>query len=156
MGSAIAAELGTMAVSEQTDTLRVLRSDPLDYLVTPRVLACCVSLPILSCVAFTVGLAASAFLADCVYGVAPNVIMESAVKALVPWDIAAMALKAGAFAFGIAIISCGWGSTTSGGAKGVGESTTAAVVISLVFIFVADFLLSLLFFHGTGDALKRL
>ena len=156
VGSAIAAELGTMAVSEQTDTLRVLRTDPLDYLVTPRVLACMVSLPILCCVAFTVGLAASAFLADLVYGVAPNVIMESAVKALMPWDITAMLLKAAAFAFTISVISCGWGSTTSGGAKGVGESTTAAVVISLVSIFITDFVLSMLFFQGTGDALRRL
>lgn len=53
-------------------------------------------------------------------------------------------------------ISCAWGFTTSGGAKGVGESTTSAVVISLVMIFVADFVLSFLFFQGQGDALKQL
>jgi ABC-type transporter Mla maintaining outer membrane lipid asymmetry permease subunit MlaE len=56
----------------------------------------------------------------------------------------------------ISVISCGWGSTTTGGAKGVGESTTAAVVIALVGIFVADFFLSLAMFQGTGDALTRL
>lgn len=53
-------------------------------------------------------------------------------------------------------ISCAWGFTTTGGAKGVGESTTSAVVISLVMIFVADFVLSFLFFQGQGDALKQL
>lgn len=53
-------------------------------------------------------------------------------------------------------ISCAWGFTTSGGAKGVGESTTSAVVISLVTIFIADFCLSFLFFQGQGDALKQL
>lgn len=53
-------------------------------------------------------------------------------------------------------ISCAWGFTTSGGAKGVGESTTSAVVISLVMIFVADFVLSFLFFQGQGNALKQL
>jgi ABC-type transporter Mla maintaining outer membrane lipid asymmetry permease subunit MlaE len=53
-------------------------------------------------------------------------------------------------------ISCAWGFTTTGGAKGVGESTTSAVVISLVTIFVADFLLSFAFFQGQGDALKQL
>jgi hypothetical protein len=53
-------------------------------------------------------------------------------------------------------ISCAWGFTTTGGAKGVGESTTSAVVISLVTIFVADFFLSFLFFQGQGDALKQL
>ena len=53
-------------------------------------------------------------------------------------------------------VSCSWGFTTSGGAKGVGDSTTSAVVISLVLIFVADFFLSFLFFQGQGDALKQL
>jgi ABC-type transporter Mla maintaining outer membrane lipid asymmetry permease subunit MlaE len=53
-------------------------------------------------------------------------------------------------------VSCSWGYTTSGGAKGVGESTTSAVVISLVLIFIFDFLLSFLFFQGQGDALKQL
>ena len=53
-------------------------------------------------------------------------------------------------------MSCSWGYTTSGGAKGVGDSTTSAVVISLVCIFIADFFLSFLFFQGQGDALKQL
>lgn len=154
-GSAIAAELGTMAVSEQTDTLRVLRSDPVDYLVVPRVLACTLTAPLLSLLAFTVGLAASVLLADVGYGVPPNVILESAAKALVPWDIIGMLIKSAVFGFVVAAVACGWGTTTTGGAKGVGESTTAAVVLSLVAIFVADFFLSLLFFQGTGDALRR-
>jgi len=61
------------------------------------------------------------------------------------------------FRFGtiISVISCSWGFTTTGGAKGVGESTTSAVVISLVLIFIADFGLSFLFFQGQGDALKQ-
>lgn len=54
----------------------------------------------------------------------------------------------------VAAVSCAWGYTTTGGAKGVGESTTSAVVISLVLIFVFDFALSLLFFSGTGDSLR--
>jgi len=154
-GSAIAAELGTMAVSEQTESLRVLRTDPVDYLVVPRVLACAIAAPLLSLLAFTVSLAAAVMLADVGYGVPPNVILESACKALVPWDVLGMGIKSTAFGFLIATIACGWGSTTTGGAKGVGESTTSAVVLSLVSIFVADFFLSLLFFQGTGDALKR-
>jgi ABC-type transporter Mla maintaining outer membrane lipid asymmetry permease subunit MlaE len=60
-----------------------------------------------------------------------------------------------AIGFVVSVVACGWGSTTMGGAKGVGESTTSAVVISLVGIFIADFFLSLMFFQGTGDALKR-
>ncbi|CAM6127792.1 unnamed protein product [Calypogeia fissa] len=154
VGSAFAAELGTMQVSEQTDTLRVLRTDPVDYLVTPRVIACCISLPILTIICFTVGMAASVLLADSVYGVSSNIILESAARALQPWDLISTSIKATVFGGIISIISCAWGVTTSGGAKGVGESTTSAVVISLVCIFIADFILSWLFFQGAGDALK--
>ncbi|KAF7010520.1 hypothetical protein CFC21_024923, partial [Triticum aestivum] len=129
VGSAFAAELGTMQVSEQTDTLRVLGSQPIDYLVVPRVLACVLALPVLTLISFALGLASSAFLADAVFGV---------------------------FGAIIAVVSCAWGVTTHGGAKGVGESTTSAVVISLVGIFIADFALSCLFFQaGAGDSLKH-
>ena len=124
--------------------------------ITPRVLAGMLTLPVLSMVSFTVGMASSVLLADLVYGVMPNIILESAAKALVPWDFVGMCLKSTVFGGIISVISCGWGSTTTGGAKGVGESTTAAVVIALVGIFVADFFLSLAMFQGTGDALTRL
>ncbi|KQJ83957.1 hypothetical protein BRADI_5g17820v3 [Brachypodium distachyon] len=128
VGSAFAAELGTMQVSEQTDTLRVLGAQPIDYLVVPRVLACVLALPVLTLISFALGLASSAFLADAIFGV---------------------------FGAIIAVVSCAWGVTTHGGAKGVGESTTSAVVISLVGIFIADFALSCLFFQGAGDSLKH-
>ena len=65
-----------------------------------------------------------------------------------------MLVKSAVFGGIIAAVSCGWGMTTQGGAKGVGESTTSAVVISLVLIFIADFALSWCFFQGPGDALK--
>lgn len=154
VGSSFAAELGTMQVSEQTDTLRVLRTDPVDYLVTPRVLACCLSLPVLTLLCFTVGMAASVLLADAVYSVSSNIILDSAARALQPWDLLSMMVKSIAFGGIIAGVSCAWGTTTAGGAKGVGESTTSAVVISLVCVFIADFALSWCFFQGAGDALK--
>ena len=69
-------------VSEQTDTLRVLGTDPVDYLVTPRVIACCLALPILTLLCFTVGMAASVLLADAVYNVSSNIILDSAARAL--------------------------------------------------------------------------
>eukprot|EP00250_Pteridium_aquilinum_P034362 c7483_g1_i1 orf=154-1248(+) len=156
VGSAFAAELGTMQVSEQTDTLRVLRTDPVDYLVTPRVIACCVALPILTLISFTVGMAASVLLADSVYNVSANIILDSAKKALHPWDFISTMIKSTVFGGIISVVSCAWGVTTLGGAKGVGESTTSAVVISLVWVFIADFLLSWIFFQGAGDALKRM
>ncbi|RZB45002.1 protein TRIGALACTOSYLDIACYLGLYCEROL 1, chloroplastic-like isoform X1 [Glycine soja] len=155
IGSAFAAELGTMQVSEQTDTLRVLGSDPVDYLVTPRVLATCIALPLLTLLCFTLGMASSALLADGVYGLSINIIMDSAQRALRSWDIISAMIKSQVFGAIISIVSCAWGVTTLGGAKGVGESTTSAVVISLVGIFIADFALSYVFFQGAGDQLKN-
>ncbi|KAF5950546.1 hypothetical protein HYC85_012539 [Camellia sinensis] len=155
IGSAFAAELGTMQVSEQTDTLRVLGSDPVDYLVTPRVIASCVALPILTLMCFTVGMASSALLADSVYGVGINIILDSAQRALRSWDLISAMIKSQVFGAIISVVSCAWGVTTLGGAKGVGESTTSAVVLSLVGIFIADFALSCCFFQGAGDSLKN-
>lgn len=156
IGSAFAAELGTMQVSEQTDTLRVLGADPVDYLVTPRVIASFIALPLLTLMCFTVGMASSALLADGVYGISINIILDSAHRALRSWDIVSAMIKSQVFGAIISIVSCSWGVTTLGGAKGVGESTTSAVVISLVGIFVADFALSCIFFQGAGDSLKHL
>jgi ABC transport permease subunit len=156
VGSAFAAELGTMQVSEQTDSLRVLGTDPVDYLISPRVLACMIAAPILNLMCFAAGLAASAGLADTVYNVSANVILDSAYRAITTWDIVTSMMKSWVFGIIISVVSCSWGYTTTGGAKGVGESTTSAVVISLVLIFIADFFLSFLFFQGQGDALKQL
>ncbi|XP_021597345.1 protein TRIGALACTOSYLDIACYLGLYCEROL 1, chloroplastic isoform X2 [Manihot esculenta] len=155
IGSAFAAELGTMQVSEQTDTLRVLGANPVDYLVTPRVIACCLALPFLTLMCFTVSMASSALLADGVFGVSINMIFYSARKVLGSWDLISAMIKSQVFGAIISIVSCAWGVTTSGGAKGVGESTTSAVVISLVGIFIADFVLSYCFFQGVGDSLKN-
>ncbi|KAG8084692.1 hypothetical protein GUJ93_ZPchr0010g8938 [Zizania palustris] len=154
VGSAFAAELGTMQVSEQTDTLRVLGAQPVDYLVVPRVLACVLALPVLTLMSFVLGLASSAFLADSIFGVSTSIILESARRALRPWDLISSLLKSQVFGAIISVVSCAWGVTTHGGAKGVAESTTSAVVISLVGIFIADFALSCLFFQGAGDSLK--
>ncbi|KAL3644951.1 Protein TRIGALACTOSYLDIACYLGLYCEROL 1, chloroplastic [Castilleja foliolosa] len=155
IGSAFAAELGTMQVSEQTDTLRVLGTNPVDYLVTPRVIASCIALPILTLMCFTVGMASSALLADGVYGISINIILDSARRALNSWDIISAMIKSMVFGVIISVVSCAWGVTTLGGAKGVGESTTSAVVVSLVGVFIADFALSCCFFQGAGDSLKN-
>ncbi|CAI0432729.1 unnamed protein product, partial [Linum tenue] len=139
-----------------SDTLRVLGANPIDYLVTPRVIASCITLPFLTLMCFTVGMASSALLADAVYGVSINIIMDSAHRALRSWDLISAMIKSMCFGGIISTMNCAWGINTIGGAKGMGESTTSAVVISLVGIFVADFLLSSCFFQGAGDSLKRL
>ena len=86
-----------------------------------------------------------------VYDVVPNVILDSASKALQKSDIFALILKSVVFGAIISSVSCSWGMTTQGGAKGVGESTTSAVVISLVAIFIADFFLSFAIFQGASS-----
>lgn len=156
VGSAFAAELGAMQVSEQADQLRVLGADPVDYLIAPRVLACSMASPILSAACFAASMAASCLLADSRYAIPPAVLLDSASRALAASDVLGMGLKSAVFGFLVALVSCAWGSTTSEGARGVGESTTAAVVLSLVAIFLSDFLLSLALFAGPGDALAQL
>lgn len=107
VGSAFAAELGTMQVSEQTDSLRVLGSDPLDYLVTPRVVACMVAVPILNLLCFCMGLAASVLIAEAVYSVSANVILDSAMRSVAAWDIVTSMLKC--WVFGTIIATVGGG-----------------------------------------------
>ena len=119
VGSAFAAELGTMAVSEQTDSLRVLGSDPLDYLVTPRVLACMVAGPVLNVLCFLMGMAASTLLAEVVYDVSANVILDSAARAVMPWDVVTRRAGCGR--------GVGAGSVGSGGGRERGVWVRAGV-----------------------------
>ncbi len=154
VGSAFAAEIGTMRVSEQIDALYVLKTDPIDYLVIPRLIACCVMLPILTLMSIGTGLAGGWLIATSIYNLPSKVFIESCQTFLDPWDIASAPIKGLCFGAMIAIIGCNWGLTTTGGAKGVGESTTAAVVTSLLAIFISNFFLSWVMFQGTGNAVK--
>ncbi|MEL6814805.1 MAG: MlaE family lipid ABC transporter permease subunit [Cyanobacteria bacterium J06598_3] len=155
VGSAFAAEIGTMRVTEQIDALQMLRSDPIDYLVIPRVIACALMLPILSVLAFLTGMIGGWLVAIYIYGIPSTVFINSAQNFLTLWDLASAPIKAVIFGILIAVIGSSWGLTTTGGAKGVGQSTTTAVVTSLLAIFIANFFLSWLMFQGTGSALAN-
>lgn len=146
VGSGFAAELGTMQVTEQIDALYMLRTDPIDYLVIPRVLACSLMTPILAILSFLMGMAGGLVLADALYGISHTVFINSARSFLTPRDLICGVIKAAVFGYLIAIIGSNWGLTTTGGAKGVGQSTTTAVVTSLLAIFISNFLLSWLMF----------
>jgi len=150
VGSAFAAEIGEMQVTEQIDALYMLRTNPVDYLVVPRVIACCVMLPILTIFSVAVGILGGLFVAVYFYKLEPSVFLESVRTFLGPWDLVTVAIKSFIFGLIIALVGCGWGLTTAGGGKGVGQAATAAVVTSWVFIFMADFFLSLLMFHELG------
>lgn len=155
VGSAFAAEIGTMRVTEQIDALLMLKTDPIDYLVIPRVLACCIMLPILTLLSLVTGMAGGLFIAKNLYNLSDIQFLDSARNFLGVWDILSAMLKALCFGLLVAVIGCNWGLTTSGGAKGVGQSTTTAVVTALLIIFIANFFLSWLMFQGTGGALLQ-
>jgi phospholipid/cholesterol/gamma-HCH transport system permease protein len=152
VGSAFAAEIGTMRVTEQIDALYMLKTDPIDYLVIPRVIACCLMLPILTILAIILGMGGGVIIAESLYGISQEVFLDSARSFLKIWDLVSAAIKAVVFGGLIAIIGCSWGLTTTGGAKGVGQSTTTAVVTALLAIFITNFFLSWIMFQGTGSA----
>lgn len=151
VGSAFAAEIGTMRVTEQIDALYMLNTNPIQYLVIPRLIACCVMVPALTVLALITGLVGGLAIADGVYHIAPQVFLDSIKTFAGLWDVIAGPIKGIIFGGLIAIIGCNWGLTTKGGAKGVGESTTAAVVTSLLAIFVSNFFLSWIMFQGSGS-----
>ncbi len=154
VGSAFAAEIGTMRVTEQIDALLMLKTDPIDYLVIPRVVACCLMLPILTLLSLVTGMIGGLIIATQVYNLSDTVFIDSARNFLRLWDIVSAMIKASCFGVFIAVIGCNWGLTTTGGAKGVGQSTTTAVVTALLIIFVSNFFLSWLMFQGTGNAIS--
>lgn len=152
VGSAFAAEIGTMKVTEQIDALQILKTDPIDYLVIPRVVACALMLPVLSLLSFITGMAGGLLIATSLYGISQTVFLDSAKNFLTIWDLTSSLIKAFVFGLLIAVIGSSWGLTTTGGAKGVGQSTTTAVVTALLAIFISNFFLSWLMFQGTGSA----
>ncbi len=155
VGSAFAAEMGTMRVTEQIDALEVLRSDPIDYLVIPRVIACTIMVPVLTIIADVTGIAGGLLIVTQLYGLSPTLYLDSAQRLLSSWDLTSGLIKSACFGALIALIGSNWGLTTTGGARGVGRSTTQAVVTALLTIFIVNFILSSLMFQGTGQALQK-
>ncbi|PMB20360.1 MlaE family lipid ABC transporter permease subunit [Fischerella thermalis] len=155
VGSAFAAEIGTMRVTEQIDALLMLKTDPVDYLVIPRLLACLLMMPILTLLSLVTGMLGGLIIATNIYNLSDTQFLDSARNFLGTWDIISAMIKACCFGVLIAVIGCSWGLTTTGGAKGVGQSTTTAVVTALLIIFISNFFLSWLMYQGTGSALLQ-
>jgi phospholipid/cholesterol/gamma-HCH transport system permease protein len=140
-GSAMAAEIGSMAVSEQIDALRALAVSPVRYLVVPRVSASLIMMPLLTVIAEVSG-ALGAYLVALQSGVSANQFTHSASVFLTQRDLLGGLFKTMIFGIIIALVSCRQGLRTQGGAVGVGKATTSAVVISIVFILIANYFLS--------------
>lgn len=146
VGSAYAAEIGTMAVTEQIDAIYAMGSDPIKHLVVPRFIASTFMLPILTIFADLVGFFGGYLVAVFVVGINAYGYMDSASSLLKMNDIIGGIVKAIFFGMIISIIGCFKGIKTRGGAKGVGEATTDAVVYSLMSIFIVNYFLSLVLF----------
>jgi phospholipid/cholesterol/gamma-HCH transport system permease protein len=148
VGSAFAAEIGAMRVTEQIDALYMLKTNPIDYLVLPRVIACCLMMPIMMIFALIMGIAGGIFAAAKFYKIPPEIFLESVRDFLDTSDVFTILLKGLIFGAIVSINGCSWGLTTRGGAKEVGESATTAVVTTWVAIFMTDFFLSLLLYEN--------
>ncbi len=145
-GSAITAEIGTMKITEQIDALKIMAVNPIQYLVTPRLWAAVIALPLLTAMADFIGIAGGYVVSTFILGIDPGVMISRMKDMVELMDILSGIFKS--IFFGILIISvCAYkGFTTTGGAEGVGKSTTQAVVISSVGVLIADYILTTIFF----------
>lgn len=146
VSSAFAAEIGEMQVTEQLDALYMLQTNPIDYLVVPRVIACCIMLPVLTILAMGVAIGGGVLAGLTLFTLAPAIFLNSLQATLSTHDLINILIKALIFGVIAAITGCGWGLTTTGGAKGVSKATKAAVVNGWIFVFAANFVLTL-FLH---------
>jgi len=146
VGASIAAELGTMKVTEQIDALETMAIDPVPFLVTPRFLAGLIMLPVLTILADFVAILGGYLVALLFLQISSHTFLSGLKMFFDLRDVLAGLAKAFAFGGIIAIIGCYQGFQTRGGAKGVGQSTTRAVVISSVLILIGDYLLASIIF----------
>lgn len=143
-GSAIATELGSMRVTEQIDALATMAVDPRQYLLVPRVLAGLLTAPILCMVFNVIGLFGSYLVAVQLQGISEAQFWSRIESWLDVADVVGGLIKAAVFGLMLTTIACYKGYNATGGAKGVGEATTEAVVLSSVLILVADYFLTAL------------
>ena len=146
VGAAMAAELGTMRVTDQIDALGTLSTDAMKYLVAPRLLAGTLALPLLVVVADTLGVAGGFLISTVKLGFNPVGYIANTATILTASDVVSGLAKAGVFGFLIALMGCFHGYNSRGGAQGVGAATTSAVVSSSILILAFDYVLTELFF----------
>jgi phospholipid/cholesterol/gamma-HCH transport system permease protein len=144
VGSAMAAELGTMRVTEQIDALACLGVDPVHYLVVPRFLACLLLIPLLTILADGMGIIGGALICLNVYGIDPHHYWQHGRDFIGLWDVFTSLIKATVFGGFIALISCHRGFHSRAGSEGVGRAATEAFVLSFIAILALDFFLALL------------
>ena len=148
VGASIAAEIGTMRVSEQIEALETMAIDPFDYIYLPRILSGIVMLPVLTIFSNFIGIFAAFFLSVFRYNVNAFSFFSNMRDYFLPTDLGGGLIKAVFFGFIITSIGCFAGSKASGGAEGVGKVTTLTVVYSSIFILIMDFIVAAVLFGG--------
>ena len=146
VGAAMAAELGTMRVTDQIDALRTLSTNPMKYLVAPRLLAGVLSLPLLVAVADVLGVAGGWLVATAKLGFSSGGYLTNTLDFLQTDDVVVSLVKAAVFGFIVALMGCYHGYRSRGGAEGVGSATTSAVVSASILILAFDYVLTEIFF----------
>ncbi|MDE2164353.1 MAG: ABC transporter permease [Alphaproteobacteria bacterium] len=145
VAAAIAAELGTMRVTEQIDALTTLATRPMKYLVVPRLMAAIISMPILVAIADSIGVFGGYVASTQTLGFTGSIYLETTMNALANKDVASGLIKAVVFGFLIALMGTYNGFNSKGGAQGVGAATTNAVVSSSILILAANYILTNIF-----------
>ncbi len=146
IGAAMAAEIGTMSVTEQVDALTTLSTNPFKYLVAPRLIAGVLMLPLLVLVADIIGVFGGYLVSIYKLGFNPTVYLERTWDILEPLDVVSGLVKAAVFGFLISLMGCYHGYHSRGGAQGVGAATTNAVVSASVLILAFNYMITELFF----------
>jgi len=146
IGAAMAAEIGTMRVTEQIDALTTLSTNPFKYLIAPRLIAGFAMLPILVAVADIIGVLGGYLVSVYKLGFNPSTYLHNTVDFVEALDIVSGLVKAAAFGFIVALMGCYHGFHSKGGAQGVGQATTNAVVSASILILISNYIITELFF----------
>lgn len=146
VGSAMAAEIGTMKVTEQIDALHTMSVNPVHYLVMPRIVAAIVMLPVLTVVSDFVGIVGGYFVGVELLNINSGIFVAKIVEFVDLGDIYNGLIKAACFGLILSLIGCYKGMKTTGGAEGVGKATTQSVVLASVTIFISDYFLTSVMF----------
>jgi len=147
VSAAIAAEIGTMRVTEQIDALTTLATNPLKYLVVPRLVAAVLTMPLLTAVGDSIGVFGGYLVSTYDLGFTGSIYLKNTVDFAKTEDITSGLIKAAVFGFIVALMGCYNGFNSKGGAQGVGAATTNAVVSASILILAADFVLTAVLFH---------
>jgi phospholipid/cholesterol/gamma-HCH transport system permease protein len=145
-GSAMAAELGTMRVTEQIDALSVMATNPVKHLIVPRVIAGVLMVPVLTIVADFVGILGGYFVGVPILGINSGIFVKNITRLVDLGDIYNGLIKAAVFGLILSLVGCYKGFNTSGGAEGVGKATTEAVVLASISILISDYFLTAIMF----------